>query len=118
MRTHCNDQEREAHKILDMARAGAVVSSEKINAALWITGDAVGLIQFKEVDMALLHITEPRCAGRSTNIKADICPHRDSCSRHTQLEVDRTLGIDKACKLQVMNLPYVKGHRCQYRIQS
>lgn len=42
MRTHYNDEEREAARILDLARAGGDVPESTITWALWTLGDLVG----------------------------------------------------------------------------
>lgn len=45
MREHCNDEELEAHNILDQVKAGATLSQAAINRALWVLGDGVGIVQ-------------------------------------------------------------------------
>ena len=45
MREHCDDEEREAHNILDQVKAGATLSQAAINRALWVLGDGVGIVQ-------------------------------------------------------------------------
>lgn len=117
MRDHCNEQELSAHKILDFAAAGGDVSSETITRALWVLGDAVGLVRFNgdDIDMKLLHINEPRCAGRDTKLNPTICPGRTTCARHRQMEIDRQMGLDALSGIKVMNLPYIPGKECTFR---
>lgn len=64
--------------------------------------------------MKLLHIQEPRCAGRDTKTN-NICPGRASCLRHAHLDVDRQLGINTLAGIKVLSLPYVQGQACHYR---
>lgn len=64
--------------------------------------------------MKLLHIQEPRCAGRDAKTSS-ICPARASCLRHTQLDIDRQLGIHTLAGIKVLSLPYVQGQACHYR---
>lgn len=47
-RAHCNSEELEAHRILDLARLGFYVSSEMTSWCLWVLGDLVGLRDFDE----------------------------------------------------------------------
>lgn len=47
-RAHCNNEELEAHRILDLARLGVYVSSEMTSWCLWVLGDLVGLRDFDE----------------------------------------------------------------------
>lgn len=68
--------------------------------------------------MKPLHISEPRCAGRDTKLNPTICPNRSSCQRHTQLELDRAMGLDGNKSIKVMSLPYVPGQQCHYRIKT
>jgi hypothetical protein len=65
--------------------------------------------------MKVLHITEPRCAGRDLKIVPTICPQRSSCHRHLQLDIDRQIGVMAP---KVMNLPYVAGQACHYRLKT
>lgn len=44
LRNHCNQEELEAHDILDAAKYGLDVSAEKVNRALFVLGDAVGQV--------------------------------------------------------------------------
>jgi len=44
MRDHCNYEELEAHRILDMAKAGFDVPESVISWALFCLGDGVGII--------------------------------------------------------------------------
>ena len=43
MRANMNHEEREASRILDLARAGGSVPSDAVTWALWVLGDLVGL---------------------------------------------------------------------------
>jgi len=43
LRDHCNAEELEAHRILDMVRQGMLVSDQQIIRALFVLGDSVGL---------------------------------------------------------------------------
>ena len=47
-RAHCNSEELEAHRTLDLARLGVYVSSEMTSWCLWVLGDLVGLRDFDE----------------------------------------------------------------------
>lgn len=67
--------------------------------------------------MKVLHITEPRCAGRELKIVPVICPVRNTCQRHQQIELDRQLGIEGK-HIKVLNLPYVPGQPCHYRLRT
>ena len=67
--------------------------------------------------MKLLHITEPRCAGRDPKSNT-ICGARHGCLRHTQMDTDRKLGIDGFHSIRVMALPYVAGQDCHYQRES
>jgi hypothetical protein len=42
MRSNYNDEEKEAGRILDLARAGGEVPESVITWALWVLGDLVG----------------------------------------------------------------------------
>lgn len=42
MRNNMNDEEREASRILDLARAGGDVPESTVTWALWVLGDLVG----------------------------------------------------------------------------
>lgn len=44
LRDHCNHEELEAHRILDMAKAGFDVPTSTISWALFVLGDGVGII--------------------------------------------------------------------------
>lgn len=43
MRDLCNFEELEAHRILDMVRAGLDAPETTVTWALWVLGDAVGM---------------------------------------------------------------------------
>lgn len=43
LRDHCNGEELEAHRILDMVRAGIDVPQSTITWCLFVLGDSVGL---------------------------------------------------------------------------
>ncbi len=113
---------REGHDILDGARAGIDLPEEIIDAALLATGDlAIQKSKYPEVlpMKTLLHIHEARCAGRGVKANPTICPQRDACGRHRQLEVDRKLGIDQALpNIKVYSLPYVRGQDCHFFIPA
>lgn len=47
-RAHCNSEELEAHRILDLARLGGDVSGGMVSWCLWVLGDLVGLRDFDE----------------------------------------------------------------------
>ncbi len=47
LREHCNHEELEAHRILDLAKAGAVVPRSSVDWALFVLGDGVGLVELK-----------------------------------------------------------------------
>lgn len=42
MRDHYNDEEREAARLLDLAKAGGSVPHSTVLWALWVLGDLVG----------------------------------------------------------------------------
>lgn len=44
LRDHCNYEELEAHRILDMVKAGFDVPNSTICWALFVLGDGVGII--------------------------------------------------------------------------
>lgn len=111
----------EAHDILDGVRAGINVREEIINAALLATGDlATQKSKFPDVQpmKTLLHIQEPRCAGREAKTIPIICPRRDSCARHRQMDTDRKLGIESLQQIKVYTLPYVRGQDCHFFVQA
>jgi hypothetical protein len=64
--------------------------------------------------MKNLHITEPRCAGTDHKVVPTICPQRDSCQRHKQIELDRQLGLPPTIQFTVLSLPRVGRHDCHY----
>ena len=118
MRQRCNHEELEAHRILDGVRAGIDAPSTTITWALWILGDAVGIEKTVDQDhMKQLHISEPRCSGRDTKPNPTICPLRNTCRRHMQVEFDIQLGIAGTNGIKVMALPYVPGQACHYRLK-
>lgn len=49
LRDHCNREEREAHDILDAVKSGLEIPKYKVNRALFVLGDAIGLL--KKEDM-------------------------------------------------------------------
>lgn len=107
----------EAHDILDCARVGIDVPEEIIDAALLATGDlAIQKSKYPEVlpMKTLLHIKEARCSGREAKANPTICPRRDTCGRHRQLEADRKLGIESLPQIKVYSLPYVRGQECHF----
>ena len=114
LRDNCNQEELEAHRILDAVRLGIDVPSETITRALWITGDAVGLYSQSHSFMKPLHINEPRCAGRDVKQTSNICPRRDDCARHKQMAIDREMGLGGQKNIKVYSLPFVKGLECNY----
>lgn len=48
LRNNCNEEEAEAHHILDLAKAGFYVPVSTINWSLMVLGDGVGIINLKE----------------------------------------------------------------------
>ncbi len=68
--------------------------------------------------MKVLHISEARCAGRSVESTAKICPERARCLRHKQLEIDRQMGLDTHRGIKRMTLPRVGDNACHYRIKE
>lgn len=48
LRDHCNHEELEAHRILDMAKAGMNVPDSTVSWALFTLGDGVGLVKLEE----------------------------------------------------------------------
>jgi hypothetical protein len=46
MRKHCNYEELEAHRILDLVKAGVNVPESTICWALFVLGDGVGYVNF------------------------------------------------------------------------
>lgn len=118
MRQHCNQEELEAHRILDASRIGMDIPSTTIWWALWITGDAVGLRNdIDDLAMKPLHLTEPRCAGRDLKSTPTICPVRSQCQRNRQMQIDEDMGLTGHKDIRVMSLPYVPGQACHYRIR-
>lgn len=108
---------QEANNILDGARAGLAVHPETIDAALLATGDLSStqsafneLLPMKNP----LHIKEARCSGRESKANPVICPNRNDCGRHRQIDMDRKLGIDTLPTIKVYSLPYVKGQECHF----
>lgn len=66
--------------------------------------------------MRNLNLKEPRCRGADTARAPTICPLRNSCRRHLQLQRDRDLELPAEVKLgmRTMNLAYVPGNECSY----
>lgn len=48
LRDHCNPEELEAHRILDLVKAGFNVPQLQIKRALFVLGDGVGLVSKKD----------------------------------------------------------------------
>lgn len=48
LRDHCNAEELEAHRILDLVKAGFAVPRLLIKRALFVLGDGVGLVSKKD----------------------------------------------------------------------
>lgn len=48
LRDHCNEEELEAHRILDLVKAGFEVPNYQIVRALFVLGDGVGLVSQKD----------------------------------------------------------------------
>lgn len=44
MRDHCNHEELWAHWVLDSVRDGFAVPTKLVTRALWVLGDAVGVM--------------------------------------------------------------------------
>jgi len=44
LRNNCNHEELEAHRILDLVKAGFDVPASAITRALFVLGDGVGLV--------------------------------------------------------------------------
>lgn len=65
-----------------------------------------------------LHLTEARCAGTDHKQPAAICPQRQACRRHQQVELDRQLGLPPTIKVTVLGLPRVGKHECHYRLAA
>ena len=68
--------------------------------------------------MKVLHISEARCAGRSVESTAKICPERARCVRHKQLEIDRQMGLDALKSIRRMTLPRVEANDCHYFVRE
>lgn len=49
LRDHCNQEEREAHDVLDAVKSGFDVPKHQINRALFVLGDAIGLVKKEEM---------------------------------------------------------------------
>lgn len=47
MRESCNHEELEAHRVLDLVKAGADVPAESVEWALFVLGDGVGIVKLK-----------------------------------------------------------------------
>lgn len=116
-RRHCNADQMEAHRVLDLARAGGDVSPAAINWALWATGDAVGITNM-ESKMKFIHINEARCKGTDGKPVPTTCPERNGCVRHKQITLDRQLGISHLNQIRTYQLPRVAGNSCPYLIKE
>lgn len=68
--------------------------------------------------MKTLHLDQARCHGRDTKSGGAICQYRNTCQRHLQLELDKQIGISGDKRLTVMNLPFVPGQDCHYRLRT
>ena len=64
--------------------------------------------------MKLLPINEARCAGRDPKVVANICPERERCLRHKQMETDRSMGIHQYKSIKTFSLPRVGSNKCHY----
>jgi hypothetical protein len=47
LRDNCDNEELEAHRVLDLVKAGASVPASSIDWALFVLGDGVGLVELK-----------------------------------------------------------------------
>jgi hypothetical protein len=63
-----------------------------------------------------LPITEARCAGTDHKRTPTICPQRNHCQRHRQVELDRQLQLpaEVLSTMKTMGLPRVGVHECHY----
>jgi hypothetical protein len=48
LRNRCNEEELEAHRILDLVKAGFHVPQYQIKRALYVLGDGVGIVSKKD----------------------------------------------------------------------
>lgn len=64
--------------------------------------------------MKNLPISEARCSGTDHKLPATICPQRNSCHRHLQLELDRQLELPSTVLVKVLSLPRVGKHDCHF----
>lgn len=69
--------------------------------------------------MKNLHITEARCAGTDHKFRPTICPVRDQCQRHMQMNLDRQFGLppEVTATIKVMTLPRVGENACNFAMK-
>lgn len=69
--------------------------------------------------MRNLPIDAKRCKGADGKFNPTICPQRNECQRHVQLELDRQFRMppDISSLIEVMSYPRVGSHACHFMIE-
>lgn len=64
-------------------------------------------------------IDASRCRGADEKFRPTICPQREQCQRHRQLELDRQFNFPPELKalMKVMVYPRVGDHSCHYFLE-
>lgn len=70
--------------------------------------------------MMNLSITSKRCKGATTTYRPTICPQRNQCQRHVQINLDRQLQLpDEIVKfIPVMQMARVGTNECHYFVEA
>ena len=70
--------------------------------------------------MKNLNISAKRCRGTDSKYEPTICPVRNHCQRHRQIELDRQLGLptEVVLKIETLQLPRVGDHTCHFWVAA
>ncbi len=70
--------------------------------------------------MRNLSLDAKRCKGADGKYNPTICPQRNACQRHVQIELDRQLCLppEVTSKVEVMTLPRVGQHDCHFWVAA
>lgn len=67
--------------------------------------------------MKNLSVQTHRCRGYDGKT-GETCRHRSTCERHLQLERDRELQLPQSVVVPCMQIGYVPGNACHYRMPA
>lgn len=70
--------------------------------------------------MRNMNLSAKRCKGTDSKFSPTICPVRDACQRHLQIDLDRQLGLppDVAARIETLQLPRVGQHECHFWVAA